>query len=84
MSDMETIVSRYLKDCGFDGLCNLDLGCWCGLDDLMICEFPMPGCIPALKAIVDSDGQYTTRNGELMKSDLDPGEEVFFPADVAE
>lgn len=48
-----SIVTHYLKENGYDGLCAPDLECGCGLDDLAPCEYgPCPGCIPARAQIV--------------------------------
>lgn len=44
--DLRTIVLTWLKNNGYDGLCNTDLECGCTLDDLMPCDGPDPSdCI---------------------------------------
>jgi hypothetical protein len=35
---VKEILMAYLKEHGFDGLCNPDMECGCGLDDFMLCE----------------------------------------------
>jgi len=42
--NLKEIVVTYLKDNGYDGLCNED--CGCALDDLICCEEPKPDCEP--------------------------------------
>lgn len=48
---VKEIVFIYLRDHGYDGLCN-DL-CGCGLDDLMPCCDPMNECKPAYEIKCD-------------------------------
>lgn len=41
------IVEDYLRVNGYDGLCDPDAGCGCGLDDLCPCGVEIGGCVPA-------------------------------------
>jgi len=41
---LSDIVREWLRDHGFDGLCNCAAECGCRLDDLMPCEEPGPDC----------------------------------------
>ena len=45
--DVQSILYDYLKANGFDGLCGEC--CGCGLDSLMVCDYPRPDCEPAYK-----------------------------------
>ena len=45
MIDVIDIVEKYLKDNGYDGLC--DDECGCSIDDLMPCSEYAGGCSPA-------------------------------------
>lgn len=48
------IVEKYLRDNGFDGLCNGDFECGCGLNSLCACEYPdWVNCIPGYKMFDD-------------------------------
>lgn len=44
------IVREYLKENGYDGLCNPELECGCGLDDLAPCGEMGMDCEPAYVA----------------------------------
>lgn len=43
------IITKYLKDNGFDGLVHLDTECGCTLDDMPICDGFGSDCEPAYK-----------------------------------
>lgn len=50
--NVKKIITEYLKANGYDGLCNPDLPCGCGLDNLFPCEdceLIMATCQPAYK-----------------------------------
>jgi hypothetical protein len=47
MTTVKEIVVAALKEMGADGLSN-EIGCGCGLDDLMPCYDACAGCVPAL------------------------------------
>ena len=42
--NVSSIIKKYLKDNGFDGLVNCDADCGCLLDDLFPCDYPTKGC----------------------------------------
>lgn len=45
---VKEIVKSYLKSKKFDGLCNEDIECGCGIDDLMPCgDVHELNCVPA-------------------------------------
>ena len=49
---IEVIIEKYLKDNGFDGLCDPALECGCGLDDFMPCGGEgVIDCQPAYKHV---------------------------------
>ena len=54
-STVGTIVVDHLRDNGFDGLCNPDLECGCGLDDFTPCDEPSFDCKPAYKGRTPRD-----------------------------
>ena len=37
---IEEMVRKYLETHGYDGLCNLEIECGCGIDDLFPCGDP--------------------------------------------
>jgi len=43
------IIESYLRDNGFDGLCEPDTECGCGLDDLAPCGGIIQDCHPAYR-----------------------------------
>ncbi len=43
------IVKEYLKKNGYDGLCNPEIPCGCGLDDFQPCGEDFAECEPAYK-----------------------------------
>jgi len=54
---VKEIVEEWLKEHGYDGLCNPDAECGCALDDLIPCEGACDLCQPAYKgAPTDYDG----------------------------
>jgi hypothetical protein len=48
------IVVEWLKEHGYDGLCNY--GCGCGIDDISPAECLNDSCVPAYKG-KDEDGE---------------------------
>ncbi len=53
--NIKEIVSAWLLQNDCDGLCNPEIECGCGLDNLMPCEFPdEKHCVPA----VERDGAF--------------------------
>lgn len=61
---------------GLDGLCNWE--CGCGIDDLAPCgEGPFADCVGAKRKIVPEDGRVFGDNGEEVKHELFPGQEIF-------
>jgi len=48
---VKEIILDYLKNNNYDGLCNPDIECGCGIDDLMPCseEFGVEDCHTAYK-----------------------------------
>jgi len=44
---VQEIIKKYLRDNGFDGLCNDD--CGCGIDDFAPCDSLSLDCNPAYK-----------------------------------
>ena len=72
--NIKEIVEKYLKDNGYDGLCNSDFSCGCGLKDgLFPCNEPFSAdCVPARSKIATEEDM----NDE---SDFEVGEEIFFP-----
>lgn len=58
------IITKYLKENGFDGLCNEYLECGCAIGDLSPCDDYMGECEPAFGKI--KDGMlFFTRNKDL-------------------
>jgi hypothetical protein len=47
--NVREIIQSWLKDNGYDGLCNPDMECGCGLGDDFPCEFVTCDCEPAVK-----------------------------------
>ncbi len=46
--NLKAIIEKFLRENEYDGLCNCELECGCGLDDLMPCDEPgMQDCEPA-------------------------------------
>ena len=66
--DVNDIVKTWLKENGFDGLCNED--CGCSLDDFAPCGGPYGDCKPALMRVLGPD-EYL--------SDYGPGDIWFYP-----
>lgn len=44
---VDEIIKKYLKDNGFDGLCNPDMECGCKLEDFRPCGEDFGECEPA-------------------------------------
>lgn len=63
---VKTILVKFLTDNGYDGLCNPDAECGCGIDDLAPCGSSFLGCKAAYKSkniteqSRDCDEYYTT------------------------
>lgn len=43
-TDIAQICRQWLADLGYSGLCNTEVCCGCGLEDLMPCDEPSPTC----------------------------------------
>ncbi len=52
------IVRKYLEENGYDGLCNPELECGCGLSDLAPCGELGLDCVPAHAAESPDDLDY--------------------------
>lgn len=65
---IEDIIKQYLKDNGFDGLCNPDLECGCGLDDLMPCGG---------EGVIDCEPAYRHRCAEHLRNEYHLVDECF-------
>ncbi len=71
MSDNEpktipAICAAWLKEHGYDGLCDEAIECGCRVDDLMPCDSPgMTTCVPAHEEIQD-DGGWLMRPGKAV------------------
>jgi len=75
---VKDVVIGYLKEHKFDGLCNPEMQCGCGLDDFGPCDGAWGGmeCQPAKKKIAikeDTDDW----------SDFEIGDEIFVIAEEA-
>lgn len=46
---VKDIIEIYLKENGFDGLCEPSLDCWCFIDDLAPCGSDMANCQPGYR-----------------------------------
>jgi hypothetical protein len=67
---------------GLDGLCDVETGCGCGLDDLAPCELgPYPDCQLAVKIIVPPEGDPAGQYGNACDY-AKPGDEIFVLAEV--
>jgi hypothetical protein len=64
---VKSIIADYLRAEGYDGLCDVDCGCW--LTDLMPC-----GNLPA-----DCKPGYDDEAGEEESSYFEPGERIIRP-----
>lgn len=60
--NVRTIITKYLEDNGFDGLC-CD-GCGCGLDDLIPCSGDALECKPAKRYACDGTCSGCASTGE--------------------
>ena len=49
--DVKRMAAEYIKEHGYDGLCNDE--CGCGIDDLAPCGEPMGNCTAAFKGADD-------------------------------
>lgn len=57
MPDLQTLTAAWLRENGYDGLCNGAHECGCGLDDLMPCMEPSHDCEAAYKVPVPEGRQ---------------------------
>lgn len=70
MMDCIQIIVRWLREHDFDGLCEPETECGCGLDDFAPCGAgPYPYCKPAKKRRL-RDGEYIGDSG--------PGDVAYF------
>ena len=56
--ELKEIVKDWLKQKGFDGLCEYDCECGCEIDDLMPCDQPGPRCLAGFKKDADPASGY--------------------------
>lgn len=56
--DLKQIAAVWLAANGYDGLCNGDIFCGCGLDDLMPCDSSCATCRPAVRIECSEDCEY--------------------------
>ena len=54
--DVNEIIEQYLKKNGYNGLCEIDVGCACELSDLFPCNEDFQSCVPGYK-IPDPTGE---------------------------
>ena len=52
---IKEMVIDWLKSHGYEGLCNQEIICGCGLDDFMPCDGIDMECEPAMKKIATED-----------------------------
>jgi len=50
---VKEIVTKYLKENGYDGLCHAECECACELGELMPCDEPCEECEPGYKVPCD-------------------------------
>jgi hypothetical protein len=77
--NIKEIVEKYLKDHSYDGLCNPNFSCGCGLKDgLFPCD-DLCGldCVPAMAKIA-------TKEDVNEESDFKVGDKIFVPAENKE
>jgi len=68
---IKDILIDWLKSHNYDGLCNQEINCGCGLDDFMPCDEIGVECEPAKKEIaIEDDEEY---------GNYKIGDEVFVP-----
>ena len=71
---IKEIIEKYLKENGYDGLCNPDISCGCGLKDgLFPCELDLcdvNDCVVAISKIA-------TEEDIDDESDFEIGDEIF-------
>jgi len=58
--NVRDIIESYLRDNGFDGLCEPDTECGCGLDDLAPCGGIIQDCSPAYQVPLPDGGVWFT------------------------
>jgi len=77
MSNVKEIIAIYLRANGYDGLCNRDIPCGCGLNDFMPCdgEGGILECEPAMSGVATEDDE----DGNYKK-----GDEIFIPIEEKE
>ena len=56
------IIAEYLKAHGYDGLCNPDQECGCGLGDLAPCDGVGSECQPAYRHLCDACPKPTAKS----------------------
>jgi len=68
---LKEIVTKWLKENGYDGLCEVMTECGCGLDDLMPCGEPKEDCEAGheVKAPKDSNVDYFIYPGKGKNND---------------
>ena len=75
---IKDILIEWLKSHGYDGLCNPDISCGCGIrseqDDFMPCggDYGVSSCEPAMMKIATEDDIDD-------ESEFDIGDEIFIP-----
>ena len=73
---IKEIIEKYLKENGYDGLCNPDISCGCGLKEgLFPCEgdYSVLDCVAAVSKIATKDDIDDW-------GDFEVGDEIFIPA----
>lgn len=60
---IKEIILDYLKKNNYDGLCNPDVECGCGIDDFMPCDNIDINCQPAYKKLCKNCGDFNSENG---------------------
>ena len=56
------IVAEFLRTHGYDGLCNPDAECGCGLDDFVPCGAVIVDCLPAYRHLCDACPEPTAKS----------------------
>ncbi len=76
--NVKEIIVKYLRENGYDGLCNIDSQCGCEISDSFPCDICDGSCEPAIKTIVTAedidDGDY---------ENFEVGDEIFVPKEEA-
>ncbi len=66
---MGGVLSRWLKEGGYDGLCGGE--CGCHLADLLVCDGSPAGCVPAYSIVAEEDGEVYDK-GDVVLTPLRP------------